>query len=242
MPGRYTLTKLPQSVPVALGEPLPVRHTSKAQFQSRFNIAPTQNNLVLLPSDAGKTIDAAYMRWGLVPSWSKEEKTNTLLINARSENAAEKPSFKAAYLRRRCLVPADGYYEWKRQRNAAQPFYFQFKDEDVFYIAGLWEAWQNNQGNLSESYAILTTRPNELVARYHERMPAILIGDHIDKWLAGDPAISDPSERLRFFEPISSDQMKCRPVSHRVNSNRNEGPDCLNPPETEAKTQLDLGF
>ena len=239
---RYTLTKAPQSVPRSRGQPLKVARGSSEPFEARFNIAPTQNNLVLRQTVNAPDLEGVYMRWGLIPSWSKGERTNQLLINAKSETAAEKPSFKAAYRRRRCLVPADGFFEWRRQRKTAQPYYFQLSDEGVFFMAGLWEAWQDDQGNSIESYTILTTRSNDLIARYHERMPAILLDDHLDKWLEGDPAIADTSERLRFFEPIDGERMKCRPVSFFVNSNRNEGPDCLNPPEVEVKTQLDLGI
>jgi len=242
MCGRYTLTKAPKSVPKFKGEPFKVTTRHTGPFESRFNIAPTQNNLVLRQNEDAADLEGVYMRWGLIPSWSKEERTQQLLINAKSETAADKPSFKAAYRRRRCLVPADGFYEWKRLRKSAQPFYFQLDDEDIFFMAGLWEAWQDEAGHSVETYTVLTTRSNELMARYHERMPAILLDEHIDKWMDGDPEITDPSERLRFFEPIDPDRMKCRPVSHFVNSNRNEGPDCLNPPEVEAKTQLDLGF
>ena len=242
MCGRYTLTKAPQSVPRSKGQPLKVTKGSSDPFEPRFNIAPTQNNLVLRQTVDAPDLEGVYMRWGLIPSWSKGERTNQLLINAKSETAAEKPSFKAAYRRRRCLVPADGFFEWKRQRKTAQPYYFQLSDEAVFFMAGLWEAWQDDQGDSIESYTILTTRSNDLMARYHERMPAILLDDHLEKWLEGDPAITDTSERLRFFEPIDAERMKCRPVSHFVNSNRNEGPDCLNPPEVEVKTQLDLGI
>jgi len=242
MCGRYTLTKAPLSVPRAEGDPLPVAAPDEASFEPRFNIAPTQQNLVIRPTAEGGNLQAAFLRWGLIPSWSKDDGNRPLLINAKAETAADKPSFKAAYRRRRCLVPADGFYEWKRSGKTPQPQYFQMASEEIFFMAGLWEAWQSEQGHCIESYTVLTTRPNKLVSRYHDRMPAILPTKRIEAWLEGDEAINDSAERLTFFEPIETEAMKCRAVSHYVNSNKNEGPDCLNPPEVERKTQLDLGL
>ena len=187
-------------------------------------------------------LQASAMRWGLVPSWSKSGTTQSLLINARSETIADKPSFKAAYQRRRCLVPADGYYEWKRQRSVNQPYYLQLADASVFYMAGIWESWHDDAGNATESYAILTTQANALAAKVHERMPVILQNGDAHAWLDGDPKLIETDSRFQLFAPIDDALMTCRPVNPIVNNNQNDTPECLSDPPVEASTQLDMGF
>ncbi len=238
MPGRYTLTKTPD------GED-PCDSLLAAFLKSpdgqpkRYNIAPTQENVVIRYMNEP---EASIMRWGLIPNWAKTNSDKKMLINARAETAAEKPSFRAAYQRRRCLAPADGFFEWKRKRDINQPFFFQMKDESVFYMAGIWESWQTGTGATIESYLLLTTRPNKLVGKVHDRMPVILEGEKREAWLHGSPDVFDPSNRIEFFEPISSRAMTCRPVSQVVNNATVNGPECLEPPTIEASTQLDMGF
>lgn len=212
------------------------------QWSPRYNIAPTQNAYVVRQLPPGGERRASLLRWGLIPGWFKPQQTPAPIINARCETAADKPSFRTAYQRRRCLVPADGFYEWKKQRQRNQPFYFQLRHPSVFYMAGLWESWSSESGGCIETFAILTTRPNELIARFHDRMPAILHGEKAQQWLDGDPSIHDPEERLGFFAPIEASLMACRPVSPYVNNNRHEGPKCLEEPAAENVTQLDLGL
>jgi len=233
MCGRYTLTKPPVEVRQA-GIP----------FEPRYNIAPTQPGLVVRrPADGGPgDCEVAKLRWGLIPSWAKDPATGPPLINARSETAADKPAFRTAFRRRRCLAPADGFYEWKRRRAGSQPYYFQLADEAVFYMAALWEAWRGPGGERLESYAILTTPPNRLVARCHDRMPALLFGEKAGLWLDGGADLDSPEGRYRFFAPVEEGLMASRPVSVRVNSNQAEGPDCLLPPEEAPAEQLDLRF
>ena len=215
---------------------------SEKRFKKRYNIAPTQENLVIRNQGDDEQLLASAMRWGLIPSWSKTGTTQSLLINARSETIADKPSFKGAYQRRRCLVPADGYYEWKRQRNLNQPHYLQLADESVFYMAGIWETWYDDAGNSLDSYAILTTQANALAAKIHERMPVILLDDQGIEWLAGDPQKFETDRRFEFFAAIESEQMQSRPVNSIVNNNQNDSPECIGPPLVEATTQLDMGF
>lgn len=211
-------------------------------FKPRYNIAPTQNNLVVRQQTERSGFTMSSMRWGLVPSWSRTGETTSLLINARSETVAEKPSFKAAYQRRRCLVPADGYYEWKRQRSTNHPYYLQLADESVFYMAGIWETWHNAAGVPTESFAILTTQANTLAAKVHDRMPVILEGDDTLTWLEGDADVIETDKRFDLLGPIDSSRMKCRPVNPIVNNNQNDVPECISDPPVEASTQLDMGF
>ncbi|MEM9160121.1 MAG: SOS response-associated peptidase [Verrucomicrobiota bacterium] len=236
MCGRYTLSK--KSVEVQEAE------TALPDFgwEPRFNIAPTQRGVVITKASAVSPRQASYMRWGLIPSWSKSLETQRPLINARSETVAEKPSFKAAYQRRRCLVPADGFFEWKRLRKGNQPYYFQMEDESLFHMAGLWECWRSQSGDELNSYTILTTSANALLGKYHDRMPVIVAPEDTDTWLDGEPELFTPEGRFRFFTPFSPSEMKHRPVSPAVNNNRSEGPQLIEPYKPELESQLDLGL
>jgi len=245
MCGRYTLIKQPASIgsksPVEIESPN-VGTASASEFKPRYNIAPTQSSLVLRRQGGKGRIMLSSMRWGLMPSWSRTGETTSLLINARSETVAEKPSFKAAYQRRRCLVPADGYYEWIRHRSLNQPYYLQLVDESVFYMAGIWETWHNAAGDPTESIAILTTQANALAAKVHDRMPVILEGDDPMIWLDGDADIIETEKRFDLLRPIDSRRLKCRPANPIVNNNQNDIPECISDPPVEASTQLDMGF
>ena len=245
MCGRYTLIKQPASIgvksPINIDSP-DEADTEASAFKPRYNIAPTQSNLVVRKQPEEERIMMSSMRWGLLPSWSRTGETTSLLINARSETVAEKPSFKAAYQRRRCLVPADGYYEWKRNRSVNQPYYLQLVDESVFYMAGIWETWHDAAGVPTESFAILTTQANALAAKVHDRMPVILEGDDPLVWLEGNTDIIETEKRFDLLAPIDSGRMKYRAVNPIVNNNQNDFPDCISEPPVEASTQLDMGF
>ena len=245
MCGRYTLIKQPASIGVKSPKKIELPDDSGAEalaFKPRYNIAPTQGNLVVRKHTEDEGLTMSSMRWGLLPSWSRTGETTSLLINARSETVAEKPSFKAAYQRRRCLVPADGYYEWKRHRSLNQPYYLQLVDDSVFFMAGIWETWHDAAGAPTESFAILTTQANALAAKVHDRMPVILEGDDTLIWLDGDPDIIETEKRFDLLGPIDSGRMKFRAVNPIVNNNQNDVPDCISEPPVEASTQLDMGF
>lgn len=245
MCGRYTLVKKPISIGSDKRGKIQFPRSSGNQeyaFKARYNISPTQNNLVIRKDSAEEALTASEMAWGLVPSWSKTGSTASLLINARSETIADKPSFKAAYQRRRCLVPADGYFEWKRQRSINQPYYLQLKDREIFYMAGIWETWHDPAGSSSESFAILTTQANALAAKIHDRMPVILQDAKAHDWLDGDPETIETESRFNLFAAIDPERMQCRPVNPIVNNNQNDCPDCIEEPPVEATTQLDMGF
>jgi putative SOS response-associated peptidase YedK len=174
----------------------------------RYNIAPSQN--VLTIGDFGAGLEARLLTWGLIPSWSKERKG---FINARSETIRNKPSFSESFQIRRCLIPADGFYEWQRSGKIAQPYFFQMRDESQFAFAGIWDEWQADETAI-ESCAIITTTANELVASIHDRMPVILSPDSQDSWLDGD---SDPVTLRNLLAPFPASEMASHAVSYDVN-------------------------
>jgi putative SOS response-associated peptidase YedK len=164
------------------------------------------------------------LRWGLVPSWADDPGIGARMINARSETAPEKPSFRSAFRRRRCLIPVDGFYEWKRENGSKQPYYFRIDGGRPFAFAGLWESW-NKDGEI-RSCTILTTTANDLVEEIHERMPVILPRDRYDAWL--DPE-AEGEELAALLVPYPGDDLEAYPVSRFVNSPGNDDPRCIEP-------------
>ena len=193
---------------------------------ARYNIAPTQPIAVI---DAG--LDGVrhvrLVRWGLIPSWAKEAKTQSLLFNARSETAADKPSFRAAMRHRRCLVPADGFFEWKRQGEARFPYYIRRRDGGPMAFAGIWETWLGADGSEIDTGAILTTAANGLMARLHDRMPVILPPESWADWL--DCANHRPEDVRELTRPAPDDLLEAIAVSERVNAVRNDDGGLLEP-------------
>lgn len=188
----------------------------------RFNIAPTQNVIAARHNQDAAKLEAVWLRWGLVPSWAQDSKVGFKLINARSEEMASKPSFRSAFKRRRCLIPADGFYEWQTIGKAKQPIHFRLKDEAPFAFAGLWEHWQKD-ADVIESCTIITTEANDIVRPYHNRMPVILPTADFSTWL--DPKPTDPAVLLELMRPFPAAEMLAVPVSAKVNNARNEGTD-----------------
>jgi putative SOS response-associated peptidase YedK len=176
--------------------------------EPRYNVAPGQDILGVIQT--GRERHALGLQWGLIPSWSREPRG---VINARAETLAEKPSFRESFKRRRCLIPADGFYEWLAQGRGKQPFFFQMKDENVFAFAGLWDTW-GKDGDAVTSCAIITTAPNELVGAVHDRMPVILRPSDFDTWL-GDEA--GPDELSELLAPFPAEYMQCHAVGLDVN-------------------------
>ncbi len=194
-------------------------------LRPRYNIAPSQQVVtVRLSSESGKR-RAWPAVWGLVPSWTKDPKIGARLINARSETAAEKPSFRAAFKQRRCLIPASGFYEWQRSGGYKQPYYFAMATGEPFAMAGLWEHWQGSDGSVIESCAILTTEPNDVLAPIHNRMPVILEPDDFDLWL--DPQKGNPADVQSLLKPCVPKLMIGYPVSKLVNNPRHDGPELI---------------
>jgi len=189
------------------------------QVEARYNIAPTQEILAVRESPDGR--EMTFFKWGLVPSWAKDVSMGARLINARSETIEEKPSFRDAFKKRRCIIPADGFYEWQRNGGKKQPFFFRMRDEHPFGFAGLWERWEGEGGQAINSCTILTTEANEVLRPVHDRMPVILHPGDYPLWLNGDER-----ERVLLGEllrPYPAEEMIGYPVSMLVNSPSNKG-------------------
>lgn len=218
MCGRFTQTRSGE----AIAQTFSLKTTPDPQ--PRYNIAPTQP--VSAIAQPGETREYRVFQWGLVPSWAKDPSIGNRMINARAETVAEKPSFRAAFKRRRCLIVADGFYEWQRTGKQKQPYYIQV-NEDLFGFAGLWEKWESGDGSYLETCTILTTVPNELMADIHNRMPVIVHPDDYDLWL--DPSLQDGQHLQHLLRPYEADTMQLYPISQTVNNPRNETPACIEP-------------
>lgn len=199
---------------------------SQLQWEPRFNIAPSQSIPVVRNGPHGDKRELATLRWGLIPSWADDIHIGNQLINARAETIVSKPSFKQAFKSRRCLVPADGFYEWKSSGKSKQPFFIQMADERPFVFAGLWERWTKAQPAI-ESCTIITTTPNALVADIHDRMPVILTEDAAMLWL--DRNVEDADLLTSLLAPYPDGTMVAYPVSTLVNSPQHDSVDCIQP-------------
>lgn len=224
MCGRFTLTVNPEQ----LQESFPFMHIppEAMNMQPRYNIAPTQP-LAVLPNDGRNTLD--YFIWGLIPSWSKDTSFGSRMINARGETVAEKPAFRAAYKRRRCLVFADGFYEWVKHPGAQHktPYYIQLESQEIFAFAGLWESWQSPDGSEIKSTTIITTTPNDKIAQLHDRMPVILPLDSFETWMSTEEQPREALDPLLIAYPAG--ELSFYPVSTTVNSPANDVPECIVP-------------
>ncbi|MGJ3252638.1 MAG: SOS response-associated peptidase [Elainellaceae cyanobacterium] len=219
MCGRFTLSQSDQSIAdvFQLSEIPPVK--------PRYNISPTQAVPVVFQTTNSPARKFTYMHWGLIPSWADDPKIGARMINARAETVTEKPSFRTAFKRRRCLVVADGFYEWKKTDEGKQPFYIQLDHHQPFGFAGLWEHWQHADGSEIESCTIVTTEPNELLRPIHNRMPVILNPDDYDRWL--NPEVQDAKSLQPLLRPYDAQQMIHYPVSMVVNNPQNDSPECI---------------
>ncbi len=193
-------------------------------LEPRYNIAPSQM-IAVVPNRDRRALELH--RWGLIPSWAKDPAIGNRMINARAETLDEKPSFRDALRRRRCLIPADGFFEWKRAGPAKTPMWVRLKSGRPMALAGLWDVWKSPEGKVVATATIITTRANELMAGIHDRMPAILRPDQFQAWLAPGPA--DPRDLKGLLEPIDSAELETYPVSPRVNSPEVDDPDCVKP-------------
>lgn len=193
----------------------------------RYNIAPTQEvAAVLAVLKQGGQRQLQMLRWGLIPSWARDHRIGNRLINARSETAAHKPAFRSAFRKHRCLVLADGFYEWRRKGQQRQPYLIRMSDGSPFGIAGLWEQWVDPEdGEVVQSCTLLTTGPNDVLEPIHDRMPVIILPRDYDLWL--DPEVTDPELLKPLLAPHDPALMMAYPVSTRVNSPRHDDADCL---------------
>jgi putative SOS response-associated peptidase YedK len=227
MCGRYRLSRRKQLVEEYFGAV-----SRDDDWNPRYNIAPSQP-VVTIRQDAREPVRTlSTMRWGLIPSWSKDPSIGYKTINARAETVATTPSFREPFKSQRCLVPADGFYEWKREAKTKQPYCFEVNDGELFAFAGLWDRWMNPRGELIESCSILTTTPNSLLADIHDRMPVILSPENHDLWL--DPGLSNTSSLSEMLKPFDPRSLRRYPVSTRVNNVQNDDADRAKPFERDA--------
>lgn len=196
-------------------------------LEARYNIAPAQNVLAIRRLLDGN--EAVTLKWGLIPSWAKDAGIGSKLINARSETVTEKPSFREAFKKRRCIIPADGFYEWQRTGSQKRPFYFKLKDDRLFGFAGLWAKWLTPDGETLETCSILTTEANEVLRPVHERMPVILPPDSYELWL--DEDVSKQNLRRELLRPYPALAMAAYPVSLAINSPQRQGTELVRPKE-----------
>lgn len=217
MCGRYMLARDAQSLAEEFGIAAP------EHLVPRYNIAPTQPTLIVREEEKRRL--ATLVRWGLVPFWAEDIAIGQRLINARAETVADKPAFRAAFRRRRCLVPADGYYEWQIIDGRKQPYWITAADRRCFALAGLWELWQRDGSEL-QTMSLLTCAANQRLSKVHNRMPVIIERAHYGTWLAAD---TPPAALQALLIPAADEIFVVQAVSSRVNSARNDGPDCVEP-------------
>lgn len=219
MCGRYRLTAKERY----LAEHFEIE--DELNWAARYNVAPTQQVPIVRKDARRPGRRWSLVRWGLIPYWSKDAGMGAKTINAVAETAAEKPAFREPMKRQRCLVPADGFYEWQTlARRQKQPYSIAMEDGSVFAFAGLWDRWRTSSGDVVESCSILTTQANSLLAGIHHRMPVILRKEDYELWL--DPAMTDPARVQGLLKPFDPELMKKYPVSTYVNSANNEGAEC----------------
>ena len=185
----------------------------KGPFRNSYNIAPGQDIGAIIEDNSRRL---GPLRWGLIPSWADDPRIGNRMINARAEGLEQKASFKTPLRQKRCLIPADGFYEWKKDGNRKTPFYVFLKDKSPFVFAGLWDIWKSPQGEKTATCTIITTSPNSLVKELHNRMPVILPKEHIDLWL--DSSMREEEKLLSLLKPYPAEEMACHEVSPLVNS------------------------
>lgn len=223
MCGRYSITTVPEAMRTLFRFDGPLLN-----LPPRYNVAPTQDAPVVVRAPEGGR-QLTMMRWGLVPSWSKEGPSARFSMhNARAETVAEKPAYRSAFRDRRCLVPADGYYEWEKRPDGRQPYRYTMSDGSTFAFAGLWDRWKRPDGTMLSSFTIIVTEANALAAQVHDRMPVILDRDGMDAWMT-DSSLAD---LLALLKPFPADRMAATPVSRQLNKATNEGPELIEPVST----------
>ena len=221
MCGRFTLFEADKILSKEFGV------SSVPPLSPRYNIAPSQPIAAVRTPHTGTGRELALLRWGLIPSWSKDPAIGNRLINARAETAGEKPSFRNAFRRRRCLIPANGFYEWQRQERGKQPYFVRMRDGRIFAFAGLWDRWESPDEGVIETCTILTTAANAVLAPIHDRMPVILPQTDYARWL--DPTLKDPDSLSPLLVPFPPEKMLAIPVSPRVNAPSTDDEKCITP-------------
>jgi putative SOS response-associated peptidase YedK len=233
MCGRYRLSRRKQLVEEYFGAV-----SEEYDWNPRYNVAPSQPVLIIRQDAREPVRKLTAVRWGLIPFWSNDPSIGYKTINGRSETVATTPSFRDPFKSQRCLVPADGFYEWKREGNTKQPYCFEVNDGELFAFAGLWDTWKSPQGDVVESCTILTTTPNSLLADIHDRMPVILRPDDYELWL--DPAFRGTAFVSEMLRPFDAGKMRRYPVSTRINQVQNDDADCAKSVEHSSTIQTRL--
>jgi putative SOS response-associated peptidase YedK len=224
MCGRFTLTyREREALAFELG--VPVEQVPASEYRPRYNIAPTDPHYIVRIRYEDRELLPA--KWGLVNSWAKDARRAALQINARSETLATLAPFREAFRRRRCVVPADGFFEWMGSKDARQPLWFHRPDGKLLLFAGLYETWEPAPGERQKTFTIVTTSANSLMAPVHDRMPVILSDDTVDEWL--NPRQEDIDVLKLLLVPAADGLLTATPVSQRVNSVKNDDPECLEP-------------
>ena len=224
MCGRYRLSRRKQIVEEYFDSV-----SGEEDWTPRYNIAPTQPVPVIRQNPTEPVRELSLVRWGLIPSWANDPSVAAKMINARSETAATKPAFRDPLKSRRCLIPADGFYEWQKTGKAKQPYCFEVAEGELFAFAGLWDRWKDSSGNAVETCSILTTTPNAVTSALHDRMPVILDPDSYDLWL--DPGMTDVRVVSEVLKPNDARLMRSYPVSTRINQVANDDEECSAPVE-----------
>ena len=232
MCGRYRLSRRKQLIAEYF------ETGNEVDWEPRYNIAPSQQVGIIRQDPERPERYFALARWGLIPSWASDASIGSKTINARSETVLTKPAFRDAFSSRRCLLPADGFFEWRRSGREKQPFHFGMQDDSLFAFAGLWDRWRDPAGDVVESCSILTTTPNSLLANIHDRMPVILRQENYDLWL--DAGFKDVKALAEVLVPFEAAQMRCFPVSTRINAVTNDDPDCVVPRHSSLPAQASL--
>lgn len=220
MCGRFVQTLDLQKLAQELDIPIELLRS----FEPRYNVAPSQPIAVILKE---KDLHAEPMQWGLIPSWAKDPTIGNRMINAKAETLSEKPSFRGPLKNSRCLIPVDGFYEWKQEGKRKQPYYIRLKSQKPFTLAGLWSHWTGADGSEIRSCTIITTEPNEVLRPIHHRMPVILSKEDRETWL--DKASFDLKILLPLLQPWKENTLEAYPISTFVNSPMNDGPSCIQP-------------
>jgi putative SOS response-associated peptidase YedK len=220
MCGRFVLENTPEQLMKVY------RLSSRPDLSPRYNIAPSQQIAIVRQQNGGDR-ELVMMQWGLIPSWAKDPAIGYKMINARSETAHEKPSFKQALRSRRCIVPVSGFYEWEKKGKEKIPHYIHLRDGDIMSLAGLWETWKSPEGERLETCAILTTAANSLLKPLHDRMPVVLHNEEFNLWFNRD--VDDINLLAELFHSYPSDRLEEHIVSKGVNSPSNDSPECIVP-------------
>jgi putative SOS response-associated peptidase YedK len=212
--------------------------SGEIEDRPRYNVAPTQPVVTVRKEQGKKTRHFTTMRWGLIPSWAKDMSIGTRTLNARSETVTTKPAFRDPILKKRCLIPADGFYEWQKIGSVKQPYCFEVGERELFAFAGLWDEWTSPDGEVIESCTILTTSPNSLVEDLHNRMPVIVAPDKYDLWL--DPDVTDFEAIRDILKPYDANLMRRYPVSMKLNNSRIDDAESASPLTLDTPTQAKL--